>query len=176
MKAYIIHLDQSFDRNGLVQDLQQKTGAEIVKAVHSSDGRLGCLVSHLKVALKAKQENPEKSYLVFEDDCVLLEDIDVILNKFNIADITYLGYNSSSYNKNESCMYFYGTHALLISPKVRDLFIENLLDCNEPIDHKISKLIKKFNLSVACPTQECCEMYAMQQKGLLSTITNMPRA
>ena len=177
MKAYIIHNQDCEDRRDIVEHLQTSTGAEVVEAVWMKNPVLGCIYSHLKVAVKAKQDNEKKPYIVFEDDCDLLEDIDVILAHFQEADIVYFGYNDMGFDKYGMFPYFFGTHAMMISPKARDILLEHCLEHpGLPYDHIVSRLIKQFNLSVEFPDFEDKEKFAVQRKGLISTITGNRRS
>jgi hypothetical protein len=171
MKAYILHHDQCLDRKDIVQDLRQKTGATVLEACWEEDRNHGCSLSHMKAAWQAKEDAPDRHYLVFEDDCDLLEDIDVILNSFQPADVTYLGYNGLSVKDG----LVFGTHALLLSPRARDVILHYADWSNEPFDHILSKLCRSFSLTVEKPSFRDKERFACQRKGLVSTITGAPR-
>lgn len=175
MKAYIIHHDQCLDRKDSVQELQQRTGAEIVDAVWEDDRVKGCKLSHMKVAWQSKQDNPNKPYIVFEDDCEILEDNDVILSSLPDADVVYFGFNSMGYHKEGKYPLIFGTHALKISPKARDVILHYAEWSQEPFDHILSKLCHSFHLTVSHHDWSNRETYVRQRKGLISTITQKPR-
>ena len=174
MKAYIIHHDQSTERKQIVQDLQKKTGAIIVNACWFPDHEKGCTLSHLKVALHAKKNAPDESYIVFEDDCELLEDTKMIFSKFSAADVFYLGYNDVGRNEKGDKLIF-GTHALMISPKARELLLNYEDIFSKPFDHALSELCTKEKLHVVYPEYDKREAYARQKKDIISTITGYPR-
>ena len=171
MKSYVIHHESSVERNDIIEALKQKTGAIVVDAVWLDDRVRGCLFSHVKVAERAKQDAPGKPYLVFEDDCELLKDIDEILSNLQEADITYLGYNDQSEDK----QILYGTHAMVISPPVRELILEVAPQVNQPYDHFLSFLANYFKMRIAKPSYEEREASVRQKKGLISTITGGKR-
>lgn len=179
--SFIIHSSLSSERNKLVEALVKATGAEVVEAVwYPDDPKKGCRESHKKVAQMAKEKAPNASYLVFEDDCELVsdrwyypfvagEDIDVV----------YLGING--YGKFFGQMYSYGTHAMLVSPKVRDLILEQTDLKSEEVwdkgafDHILNKICYDNNCTVWRPTQKDSQRWVRQAKGYKSTITGCVR-
>lgn len=173
--AYVIHHHECHDRDTLVADLQTITNAKVVDAVWYPSNvyegrRMGCFLSHLKVASQAKMEYPNGSYLVFEDDCVLYPEAFRWIKKNNNADLVYIGYNDRSEEV------IYGTHALLISPKVRDLILKNGAKFETATyDGFLSDLAKRHKLNVKVPEYDIREGYAYQKQGLISTLTNTPR-
>ena len=175
MKAYIIHHDQCLDRKDSVQELQRKTGAEIIEAVWEENRVKGCKLSHMKVAWQAKQDDPEKSYLVFEDDCELLQDIDVVLSSLSDADVVYLGFTDIGWDHQGGYKLLYGTHAVKMSPKARDIVLQYADWSSEPYDHILNRLAQSFNLTVAHHDWHKRESFARQRKGYISTITGNPR-
>jgi GR25 family glycosyltransferase involved in LPS biosynthesis len=137
-------------------------------------GPEGCTRSHVEVAKLAKQLFPHDSYLVFEDDCVLSDGWDTIYKAHPTADIVYLGYN-------DMCEHtIFGTHALLISPKARDLFLQQWQTIGEKVQNRmatdwiLSRLIRDNKLYVVLPDKQTKEL-AMQKKGLVSLITKSVR-
>lgn len=136
-----------------------------------SDGKQGCRTSHLKVAQIAKDLYPQESYLVFEDDCVLSDDWMRCVQEAKGADVVFLGYNDKSWHT------IYGTHALMISPKARDLILartEELAPCVRDVgafDHILSELMFQERLSVIAPSPLEKERWAHQRRGLRSLIT-----
>jgi hypothetical protein len=179
--AFIIHSSFCSERNKLVEALVEATGAEVVEAVwYPDDPKKGCRESHKKVAQMAKEKAPNASYLVFEDDCELVSE------RWNYPfiagediDLVYLGING--YGKFFGQMYSYGTHAMLVSPKVRDLILEQTdLKAKEvwdkgAFDHVINKICYDNNCTVWRPTAKDGERWVRQAKGLKSTITGCTR-
>ena len=172
--AFVIHADSAMDRKPLVDDIVKKTGAIIVEAIMLPYGPEGCTRSHVEVAKLAKELFPHDSYLVFEDDCVLSDGWDEIYKTHLTADIVYLGYN-------DYCEHtIFGTHALLMSPKARDLFLQQWKRIGETVGNRmatdwiLSRLIRDNKLHVVLPTKQSKDL-AMQKKGLTSLITKRVR-
>lgn len=167
--AYIIHKKDCSERIPIVNELIQKTNAKLVKAIYyEKNGKKGCRESHTLVANSAKSSHPNSYYLVFEDDCVLLEGWEKALENYENYDIIYLGCN-------DVCVQtIFGTHALLISPKVRDLIIQHTEEFSEEFeafDWILSAIIREYrlNLKVMMPN------VAIQKEGVISLITGKPR-
>lgn len=175
MKAYIIHSSSCLERNEVVDQLIQKTGGERVEAVILPNRVEGCLRSHLKVAQIAKERHPSEPYLVFEDDCILEEGWDSILHQSTFADLIYIGYTEASQDT------IFGTHALWIRPKLRDLFLEKGEDYAFKVrfhwatDWIIPKICQDYKLNVFRPAYALREKWAHQKKGLMSQITGKIR-
>ena len=167
--SFVIHSPTHTDRNEIVEDIVNKTGAIQFQSYLLSDPVRGCLASHVGVAKLAKSLHPESHYLVFEDDCELL-DWQIPIQDASGYDVVYLGYN-------DKCEWAtFGTHALLISPKARDLIIEKVLlwspvDKKSAYDHLLSRLCREEGLKVCMPKYEMRESFCRQKKGLKSTIT-----
>ena len=167
--SFVIHSPTHTDRNEIVEDIVNKTGAIQFQSYLLSDPVRGCLASHVGVAKLAKSLHPESHYLVFEDDCELL-DWQIPIQDASGFDVVYLGYN-------DKCEWAtFGTHALLISPKARDLIIEKVLlwspvDKKSAYDHLLSRLCREEGLKVCMPKYEMRETFCRQKKGLKSTIT-----
>lgn len=168
--SFVIHSPTHTDRNEIVEDIVKKTEATQFQSYLLSDPVRGCLASHVGVAKLAKSLFPDKHYLVFEDDCELLDQWKLPLQDASGYDVVYLGYN-------DKCEWAtFGTHALLISPKARDLIIEKVLlwaptDKKSAYDHLLSRLCREEGLSVCMPKYEMRESFCRQKKGLKSTIT-----
>ncbi len=172
--AFVIHADSAVERNPLVDQIVKKTGAIIVEAVMISNGAEGCTRSHVEVAKLAKELYPHDSYLVFEDDCVLSDGWDRIIRDNPTADVIYIGYN-------DLCEHtIFGTHALMMSPKARDLFLQQWKIIGEKVENKmatdwiLSRLFVENKLHTVIPRKEFKDL-AMQKKGLVSTITKRVR-
>ena len=167
--SFVIHSPTHTDRNEIVEDIVNKTGATQFQSYLLSDPVRGCLASHVGVAKLAKSLHPESHYLVFEDDWELL-DWQIPIQDASGFDVVYLGYN-------DKCEWAtFGTHALLISPKARDLIIEKVLlwspvDKKSAYDHLLSRLCREEGLKVCMPKYEMRESFCRQKKGLKSTIT-----
>ena len=175
MKAYIIHSSSCIERKEVVDQLIQKTGGEIVEAVMLPNRVEGCLRSHLKVAQIAKEKEPTEPYMVFEDDCILEDGWDAILSQSQYADFLFFGYTEASRDT------IFGTHALWINPKLRDLFLEKGEEYAFKVrfpwaaDWVIPKLCQDYKLNVFRPAYDLREKWAYQKKGLKSQITGKIR-
>ena len=169
--AFVIHSPTHTDRNEIVEDIVNKTGATQFQSYLLSDPVRGCLASHVGVAKLAKSLYPESHYLVFEDDCELFENWNVPIQDASGFDVVYLGYT-------DKCSYAtFGTHALLLSPKARDLIIDKILlwapftDKKNAYDQVLSLMCREEGLSVCMPKYEMRETFCKQKRGLKSTIT-----
>lgn len=75
-KIYCINLDERVDRWERAQKEFEKIGLKNVErfsAIKDSDGRRGCLNSHLSIIQNAK-ENNLKNVLIFEDDVFFIDE------------------------------------------------------------------------------------------------------
>lgn len=166
--AYIIHKKNCVERIPIVCDLVQKTKATIVNAIYyEKNGKKGCRESHLLVAKSAKYSNPNSYYLVFEDDCILEDGWEKAL-QYDNYDIVYLGCNGGCSHT------IFGTHALLISPKVRDFIIQHTEEYSqefEEFDWILSAILRNYTLRVKVMIPNV----ANQKEGLISLITGQPR-
>lgn len=175
--AFIIHSSCCPERDELVEMLRDESEAEVVEAVWDpQDPKRGCRESHKKIAQMAKDQYPEASYLVFEDDC---EFVSPRWYYPSIAggtvDLIYLGVNG--YGMFEGQRYSYGTHAMIISPKVRDLilsetdkYIDKVYD-KGAFDHILNKICYDNQISIWRPPEREVERWVRQKKGIKSTIT-----
>lgn len=162
--AFVIHRQECTERQSLVDELVKKTKAHIVEPVwNPSDPKQGCRQSHCLVALIARSLYPNKPYLVFEDDCVLA-------NSWKSAiedgfDIIYLGVNGVCEHT------LFGTHALYITPKVRDAILAETEELSNRVidkgayDHILSLLCRLHGFKINVNT------VAVQKEGLKSYIT-----
>lgn len=179
--SFIIHSSCSPERQKLVNALVKASGAEVVEAVwYPDDPKKGCRESHKKVAQMAKDRAPNASYLVFEDDCELVSDrwyYPFIAGEE--IDLVYLGVNG--YGKFFGQMYSYGTHAMLVSPKVRDFILEQTDDKAEEVwekgafDHILNKICYDNQCTVWRPTERDGNRWVRQASGYKSTITGNVR-
>ena len=169
--TFVIHDPDCHERDDIVKDIQDKTGADKVLARVYPDGKRGCRESHLLCAEMASNIGPDQSYFVFEDDCVLSEDWVECLPE-EAYDIYYLGYNKIDGDV------IYGTHAMLIGWRARTIFLrhaeEEVMNVSDigAWDHIVSRLVKKYNLHVWFPKEN---RYAIQKPGLISSITGKRR-
>jgi GR25 family glycosyltransferase involved in LPS biosynthesis len=151
------------------------TKATVFQSYILTDGREGCMNSHIGVAKVAKALHPTSHYLVFEDDCVLDKDWEVTLNGMEFADVVYLGYN-------DKCEHtVFGCHALYLSPKARDCIIDHAREIGRELKPKwamdwiLSRLCRTYGLITCMPKMENREKWCHQQKGLVSQITGRIR-
>jgi hypothetical protein len=175
--SFVIHSSLCSERKQLVETIVKETGAEVVEAVwYPDDPKKGCRESHKKVAQMAKDRAPNASYLVFEDDCEFVSD------RWNFPmiageeiDLVYFGV--TGYGKFFGQMYSYGTHAMLVSPKVRDLILDQTDSNVEKVyetgafDHILNKICYDNNCTVWRPTAKDGERWVRQAKGYTSTIS-----
>jgi hypothetical protein len=172
MKAYVIHHSDCHDREPVVQALVHATDATVVDAVWFSDRSRryeGNSRSHVKVAQQAEDE-----YLVFEDDCVLADDWRSVLQGKDDFDVIFLGVNSDAGVP-------FGTHALVIRQRARLAIIEDTERLSHAVwqtwafDHILNLICKQRGLRVWVPDEANWQRWALQKKGMLSTITGVPR-
>jgi len=175
--SFVIHSSLSSERKELVDKLILETGAEVVEAVwYPNDPKKGCRESHKLIAKMAKEKAPDASYLVFEDDCELVSErwyLPCVAG--GDIDLIYLGVNGYGYFFGK--IFSYGTHAMIVSPKVRDLILEKTDDYIDAVwergafDHILNKICYDNNCTVWRPTEKDKERWVRQAKGFKSTIT-----
>jgi hypothetical protein len=110
----------------------------------------------------------------FEDDCEIIDDSfkDIIKKNKHKYDIMYIGVNYS-YNDIGGPSYgSWGTHAMWISTKAIQLFL-NYNDNQNPVDHIWNEIERIYKLRVWRPFIK--DKYVKQKTGLISYITNTPR-
>lgn len=175
LPSFVIHHSTHSERDEVVKDIMKKTEAVLFEAYLLPDRVRGCLMSHIGVAKLARSLFPDKHYLVFEDDCELLDGWDTLMKDVSGIDVVYLGYT-------DRCEWgTFGTHALMLSPRARDLIIEKACFYGKDTvqknayDHILSKMCREESLSVAMPRYESRQKYCRQKKGLKSTITGQIR-
>lgn len=138
-KAFLINLDSRIDRLENCQAMFAENDiTELIERFsairpENGDGRLGCILSHLSIVKKAK-ENGWKSVLIIEDDCLFLnqEAIDKSIEQLFNRDwsIYYLGYNSHKpLSKEDSHLLkitnCFSTHAIAYHESFYDSFINS---------------------------------------------------
>lgn len=153
MKSYLIHRSECTERKDCVKNIVNHIpNINIINPVWCPIlPSLGCILSHVKVARIAKD-----GYFVFEDDAVISDSsfLDIPLND---ADVIYFGTNGSAFQtKPIDCIHHWGTHAMYISNKARQLFLDNweaelqhIYPKGFPaIDEIWSVLIRRFGLEI----------------------------
>lgn len=145
---YCINLDKRVDRWKAVQEEFEKIGIKDkvnrFSAVENSDGRIGCIKSHLEI-LKIARKNSLKNVLVFEDDVVFINDTLNTLNK-SIKQINmdwklfYLGANTheklTKITKNIVLIKnAFATHAICYDHKIFDTIISKIEKINQIKNH-----------------------------------------
>jgi hypothetical protein len=173
--SFVIHSSTSNDRTLFVDALVKETGSTVFDAIMTADGKDGCRQSHIAVANLAKESHPNSHYLIFEDDCILSENWKEVLKGYEFADVLYLGYNDKCSKA------VFGTHALYLSPKARDVILfgaERYKDCVEnkgAYDWILSLLCRKYGLITCMPKMENKELFCHQAKDMVSLITGQTR-
>jgi GR25 family glycosyltransferase involved in LPS biosynthesis len=173
--SFVIHNSSSKDRDLFVDALLKQTRATVFEAIMTPKGVDGCRQSHINVAKLAKQLHPTSHYIVFEDDCILSENWQEILKGYEFADVLYLGYNDRCSKA------VFGTHALYLSPKARDVIIEGAERYKDCVENKgaydwiLSLLCRKYGLITCMPKMENRELFCHQAKDVVSLITGQTR-
>ena len=173
--SFVIHHSNHVERDEVVKDIIQKTKATMFEAYLLKDALRGNLMSHVGVAKLARSLYPTKSYIVFEDDCELSENWKDPLQVAEDFDVTYIGYTDRCEKAT------FGTHALCISPKARDLIIQkavfyaNDTERKDAFDWILSKMCREEGLAVAMPKMEMRETFCRQKRGIKSTVTGEVR-
>ena len=182
LPAYIIHNSQQVEREEIVNKVIQTTGAKIVEAVwNKKDPVSGCRESHKKVAKLAKEEHPDSPYLVFEDDCEILDPhfIDILSEHLDV-DMLYFGLNGYCFHmKPFPLKHSWGTHAMMMTPKARDTLLEKealYLKMqfplgNHPYDMLMCVMAERENLKVWKPDETSMTRWVRQKPGLTSSIS-----
>jgi GR25 family glycosyltransferase involved in LPS biosynthesis len=172
--AFVIHDFEEVSREEIVNDIIHKTKATVFQSCVLTNGAEGCMKSHIAVARLAKTMC-SGHYLVFEDDCVLEDNWQDALKGMEFADVLYLGYNDKCDKAT------FGTHALYLSPKARDVIIAHTNEFAKQVevpfafDWILSGLCRKYGLIVVMPKVEDKERYCHQKRGLVSQITGKVR-
>jgi hypothetical protein len=186
LPAYIIHNSNQTERKEIVDNLIQTTGAKVVEAVwNTQDPVWGCRESHKKVAVLAKEEHPDSAYLVFEDDCEIVDPhfLELIVENPDV-DLLYFGVNGFCVHKLPyRLQHSWGTHAMYMTPKVRDLFLNKEAEYlqlrfplgNHPLDQLFCVMEDKENLKVWKPNEKTMKKWVRQKPGLKSAISGSIR-
>jgi len=171
-KIYIINLEHRKDRkDSVIKQLEKEgiTNYEFINAVNGTDsaiskmfknirkngskigthGHLGCLLSHKKVLLKAKEDNVEQ-FMILEDDVILKDGFINRLNSILLPDWECI-YLSAPLE--EKKLFFNGwakhskyctTHAMIIKASIIDYLLELLKNCDDYIDRIYSHTLQKY--------------------------------
>lgn len=175
--AFIIHHTSTKERNEIVADLQKQTGATLFDPVWlPDDPPRGCRESHVKIAEHMKETNPESAYIVFEDDCEIVDpNFLSYRSMYPDADIFYFGithYGTLFRPLSIHIKCSFGTHAMYITPKARDLLLQNWKEIvNEGIYHidQIWNVIQdRFALCVWKPEAQERNKWVRQKTGIPS--------
>jgi hypothetical protein len=170
-KIYIINLEHRTDRKeSVIKQLEKEgiTNYEFINAVNGTDstilkkfnkirkngskigtpGHLGCLLSHKKVLLKAKEDNV-KQFMILEDDVIFKDGFMDRLNDVFLPDWECI-YLSAPLE--EKKLFFNGwakhskyctTHAMIIKASIIDYLLDLLKDCDDYIDRIYSHTLQK---------------------------------
>ena len=186
LPAYIIHNSDQVERKEIIEKLIQTTGAKVVEAVwNTKDPVWGCRESHKKVARLAKEEHPDRSYLVFEDDCEIVNPnfLELLLENPEV-DILYFGVNGfCTHQLPFKLRHSWGTHAMMMTPKARDIFLANEAEYlqmrfplgNHPLDQLFCVMEAKEDLKVWKPDERTMKKWVRQKPGLKSAISGSIR-
>jgi len=167
--SYIIHMSSVKEREHLVNKIVEMFGSIIYEAiVIKGDGAAGCRESHTDIYKKIPIGD---DLLLFEDDCEIIDDsFKNIINKNKRKyDIIYIGVTHKSTNSGGPKNGSWGTHAMWISSKAIQLFL-NYKDNQNPVDHIWNEIERIYNLSVWRPYIK--DKYVKQKNGIISCITN----
>ena len=112
---------------------------------------LGCLMSHLEVVKIAKEKN-YKRILIFEDDALISENINILIQKVRNKNWKLLYLGGSQYNWNveftEGEFYYIkktlGTFAYAVDSSIYDDIIELLEKKYKSVDNILSDLQEKY--------------------------------
>lgn len=185
LPAYVIHHSSQSERDELVQNIIRITNAKVVDAcMNPTNPTQGCRASHRKVAELAKREHPDSAYLVFENDCEILDPDFLKLLENKDVDILYFGVTGNCVHHLPFTSYHtWGTHAMMVNPKARDIFLKDeekylqmtFVDNNHPIDQMWCVIQHAEKLRVWIPPVDSFKKYVRQKPGLKSSITGKIR-
>lgn len=170
-KIYCINLDRRPDRWGLVQEQFDKHNIKVERfsAVDGNpdniktnivSGHVGCVLSHLKIIKKSKEQKL-KNFLVFEDDVVFSDDFndrfeDMYKKVPENWNMLYFG--GSHHGQLEMISdnvgrahKTYTTHAYAMKSDVFDVAIKLLSKAQYEVDVTLSLMQKSFNIYVIKP-------------------------
>ena len=173
MKTYVIHMSTATEREELVKSIVDLTSAEIFEGVIvPGDGNRGCTLSHYHIY---KQIPEDEDLLIFEDDCEILDPsfVSYIEEKKALYDVIFIGVNSLGVDINKRVC-SYGTHAMWISRKALNTFIQHFPKAKaKAIDNIWNELEHIYKLKYFRPKDN--NRFVKQKEGLISYITGKPR-
>jgi hypothetical protein len=170
--SYIIHVSSAIERKELVNKIVNLLNSIIYEAIVIKDnGVAGCLASHTDIYRKIPHGD---DLFIFEDDCEIIDDsfIDIVKKNKHRYDIMYIGTCNTFIDTNGIAYGSWGTHAMWISTKAIQLFL-NYNDKQNPVDHIWNNIERINKLRVWRPYIK--DKYVKQKLGLISYITNTPR-
>lgn len=183
LPAYVIHSVNQPERDSLVKRIVKLTNAKVVEAVWDvKRPHCGCRASHRKVAELAKLEYPDSAYMVFENDCEIVDESFLNLDCKDF-DVVYFGINGSCiHNIPVICKHTWGTHAMMITPRARDIFLRDeekyllmpFVHKDHPIDQLWCVIQHIEKLRVFVPDE--IKKYVRQKTGLKSSISGFIRS
>jgi hypothetical protein len=173
MKTYLIHMSTAIEREELVKSIVDLTSAEIFEGIIvPGDGNRGCTLSHYYIY---KQIPKDEDLLIFEDDCEIIDPsfITYIEEKKKCYDVVFIGVNSLGVDIKQRVL-SYGTHAMWISRKALNAFIEYFPKAKaKAIDGIWNELEHVYKLKYFRPKD--INRFVKQKEGLISYITGKPR-
>jgi hypothetical protein len=161
-KIYCINLNKRTDRwnNAKEQFIKFNLLKNVYRfpAIEKTDGRVGCINSHIEILKDAKLNN-YKNILVFEDDFLILNEnfIQILNDSYsqlpNDWNLLYLGANVQlnlpKYSENLILLtHGYATHAIAYNYNIYDFIIskydncEQITDINDCLDVWYSRYIQ----------------------------------
>ena len=184
--AYIIHNSKQIERKDIVDKLIQTTSAKVVEAVwNTQDPVWGCRESHKKVARVAKEEYPNSAYIVFEDDCEIVDNTFLnLIEQHSKCDLIYFGVNGYCIHVEPfPIKHSWGTHAMYITPKVRDAILEKESKYmtmrfprqEHPFDQLLCVMAFFEHWNVWKPDATSINKWVRQKPGLVSSISGSIR-
>lgn len=161
------------EREELVKSIVDLTSAEIFEGIIvPDDGVLGCALSHYYIY---KQIPENEDLLIFEDDCEIIDPsfVTYIEEKKKRYDVIFIGVNSLGVDiNNRACSY--GTHAMWISRKALNAFIQHYPKAKaRQVDRIWNELEHVYKLKYFRPKD--INRFVKQKEGLVSYITGKPR-
>lgn len=161
------------EREELVKSIVDLTSAEIFEGVIvPGDGKRGCALSHYQIY---KQIPEDEDLLIFEDDCEILDPsfVSYIEGKKALYDVIFIGVNSLGVDINKRVC-SYGTHAMWISRKALNTFIQHFPKAKaKAVDNIWNELEHIYKLKYFRPKDN--NRFVKQKEGLISYITGKPR-
>jgi hypothetical protein len=188
-KIYIINLEHRTDRkDSVIKQLKKEgiTNYEFINAVNGDDsavlkmfnkirknsskigtpGHLGCLLSHKKVLLKAKEDNV-KQFMILEDDIILKDGFMDRLNSISLPDweCIYLSAPLEEkklfFNSWAKHSKYCTTHAMIIKASIIDYLLDLLKNCDDYIDRIYPHTLQKHKKTYKTRIKNMFEMFCI---------------